>query len=133
MKIQDYTKEMVDEKSFIDMAYTLLHDKGSTMNLYDIIDEFKSLTSAFWMKVNVKIPWVDIEYVVCFPKVVIVVASISPSKNSSTRFNLFTHIPCHRPIVVPSVVIDAGIIAIISPYFQSQVFNSAIISHIFVL
>ncbi|RLY82208.1 DNA-directed RNA polymerase subunit delta, partial [Staphylococcus hominis] len=24
MKIQDYTKEMVDEKSFIDMAYTLL-------------------------------------------------------------------------------------------------------------
>lgn len=34
---------MVDEKSFIDMAYTLLHDKGSTMNLYDIIDEFKSL------------------------------------------------------------------------------------------
>ena len=42
MKIQDYTKEMVDEKSFIDMAYTLLHDKGSTMNLYDIIDEFKS-------------------------------------------------------------------------------------------
>ena len=43
MKIQDYTKEMVDEKSFIDMAYTLLHDKGSTMNLYDIIDEFKSL------------------------------------------------------------------------------------------
>lgn len=43
MKIQDYTKEMVDEKSFIDMAYTLLHDKGSTMKLYDIIDEFKSL------------------------------------------------------------------------------------------
>ena len=43
MKIQDYTKEMVDEKSFIDMAYTLLHDKGSTMNLDDIIDEFKSL------------------------------------------------------------------------------------------
>ena len=33
MKIQDYTKEMVDEKSFIDMAYTLLHDKGSTMIL----------------------------------------------------------------------------------------------------
>ncbi|UDI77806.1 DNA-directed RNA polymerase subunit delta [Staphylococcus taiwanensis] len=43
MKIQDYTKEMVDEKSFIDMAYTLLHDKGTTMNLYDIIDEFRSL------------------------------------------------------------------------------------------
>lgn len=43
MKIQDYTKEMVDEKSFIDMAYTLLNDKGATMNLYDIIDEFKKL------------------------------------------------------------------------------------------
>lgn len=43
MKIQDYTKEMVDEKSFIDMAYTLLSDKGATMNLYDIIDEFKDL------------------------------------------------------------------------------------------
>ncbi len=36
MKIQDYTKEMVDEKSFIDMAYTLL-------NVNDIIDEFKDL------------------------------------------------------------------------------------------
>lgn len=43
MKIQDYTKEMVDEKSFIDMAYTLLNDKQTTMNLYDIVDEFKSL------------------------------------------------------------------------------------------
>ncbi|WP_145382525.1 DNA-directed RNA polymerase subunit delta [Staphylococcus epidermidis] len=43
MKIQDYTKEMVDEKSFIDMAYTLLNDKQTTMNLYDIIDEFKFL------------------------------------------------------------------------------------------
>src|SRR5699024_9911390 len=43
MRIQDYTKEMVDEKSFIDMAYTLLNEKGDTMNLYDIIDEFKAL------------------------------------------------------------------------------------------
>lgn len=43
MKIQDYTKEMVDEKSFIDMARTLLEEKGTTMNLYDIIDEFKAL------------------------------------------------------------------------------------------
>ncbi len=34
---------MVDEKSFIDMAYTLLNDKGETMNLYDIIDEFRAL------------------------------------------------------------------------------------------
>ena len=31
MKIQDYTKEMVDEKSFIDMAYTLLNDKQTTI------------------------------------------------------------------------------------------------------
>ena len=37
MKIKDYTKEMVDEKSFIDMAYTLLNEKGDTMNLYDIM------------------------------------------------------------------------------------------------
>ncbi|MGW7799412.1 DNA-directed RNA polymerase subunit delta [Staphylococcus xylosus] len=43
MRIQDYTKEMVDEKSFIDMAYTLLSEKNDTMNLYDIIDEFKAL------------------------------------------------------------------------------------------
>ncbi len=43
MKIQDYTKEMVDEKSFIDMVYTMLNQKGETMNLYDIIDEFKEL------------------------------------------------------------------------------------------
>ena len=28
MRIQDYTKEMVDEKSFIDMAYTLLLEKA---------------------------------------------------------------------------------------------------------
>ncbi|MDT3959554.1 DNA-directed RNA polymerase subunit delta [Staphylococcus kloosii] len=43
MKIQDYTKEMVDEKSFIDMAYSLLNEKADTMNLYDIIDEFKTI------------------------------------------------------------------------------------------
>ena len=34
---------MIDERSFIDMTYTLLHEKGATMNLYDIIDEFRSL------------------------------------------------------------------------------------------
>ena len=43
MRIQDYTKEMVDEKSFIDMAYSLLNEKADTMNLYDIIDEFKAI------------------------------------------------------------------------------------------
>ncbi|WP_281186884.1 DNA-directed RNA polymerase subunit delta [Staphylococcus schleiferi] len=43
MKLQDYTQEMVDEKSFIDMAYTLLSEQNQTMNLYDIIDEFKRI------------------------------------------------------------------------------------------
>lgn len=43
MKLQDYTKEMVDEKSFINMTYKLLKEKNTTMNLYDIIDEFKRL------------------------------------------------------------------------------------------
>ena len=56
MRIQDYTKEMVDEKSFIDMAYTLLHDKGSTMNLYDIIDEFKSLGNYEYDEIENRIP-----------------------------------------------------------------------------
>ncbi|RZH93986.1 DNA-directed RNA polymerase subunit delta, partial [Staphylococcus aureus] len=42
MKIQNYTKQMIDEKSFIDMAYTLLNDNDETMNLYDIIDEFRA-------------------------------------------------------------------------------------------
>ncbi|WP_462130050.1 DNA-directed RNA polymerase subunit delta [Staphylococcus pseudintermedius] len=43
MKLQDYTQEMVDEKSFIDMVYTLLSEQNATMNLYDIIDEFKRI------------------------------------------------------------------------------------------
>ncbi|MCE5754170.1 DNA-directed RNA polymerase subunit delta [Staphylococcus pseudintermedius] len=43
MKLQDYTQEMVDEKSFIDMAYTLLSEQNATMNLYDIIDEVKRI------------------------------------------------------------------------------------------
>lgn len=43
MKLQDYTQEMVDEKSFIDMAYTFLSEQNQTMNLYDIIDEFKRI------------------------------------------------------------------------------------------
>lgn len=43
MKLQDYTQEMMDEKSFIDMAYTLLSEQNETMNLYDIIDSFKRI------------------------------------------------------------------------------------------
>lgn len=43
MRIEDYTKEMVDEKSFIDMAYLLLKERNETMNLYDVIDEFKRI------------------------------------------------------------------------------------------
>ena len=30
-------------RSHLSIAYTLLNDKQTTMNLYDIIDEFKSL------------------------------------------------------------------------------------------
>ena len=43
MKLKDFTKEMVDEHSFIEMAYILLTENGKETNLYDMIDEFKSL------------------------------------------------------------------------------------------
>lgn len=43
MKLQEYTQEMMDEKSFIDMAYTLLSEQNETMNLYDIIASFKRI------------------------------------------------------------------------------------------
>lgn len=41
MKISEYTKEMMNEHSFIDMAYLYLLEKGKDQGLYDIIDEFK--------------------------------------------------------------------------------------------
>ncbi|WP_436857800.1 DNA-directed RNA polymerase subunit delta [Mammaliicoccus sciuri] len=43
MKLKDFTKEMVDEHSFIEMAYILLTENGKETNLYDMIDEFKIL------------------------------------------------------------------------------------------
>ncbi|TDL95421.1 DNA-directed RNA polymerase subunit delta [Macrococcus carouselicus] len=43
MKISEYTKEMMNEHSFIDMAYLYLMEKGKDQGLYDIIDEFKKI------------------------------------------------------------------------------------------
>ena len=43
MKISEYTKEMMDESSFIDMAYLYLTEKGKDVNLYDMIDEFQTI------------------------------------------------------------------------------------------
>lgn len=43
MKLKDFTKEMVDEHSFIEMAYIYLNENGKETNLYDMVDEFKRL------------------------------------------------------------------------------------------
>ncbi|PKE50526.1 DNA-directed RNA polymerase subunit delta [Macrococcoides caseolyticum] len=43
MKISEYTKEMMDENSFIDLAYMALSEKGKEVNLYELIDEFKAI------------------------------------------------------------------------------------------
>ncbi|MCG1009878.1 DNA-directed RNA polymerase subunit delta [Salinicoccus sp. ID82-1] len=43
MRLDKYTKEMMDENSFIDMSYIYLQDKGKEANLYDIIDKFKGI------------------------------------------------------------------------------------------
>lgn len=43
MKIDSYTKEMMDESSFIDMSYIYLQEVGKDTNLYDIIDKFKEI------------------------------------------------------------------------------------------
>ncbi|UBH12934.1 DNA-directed RNA polymerase subunit delta [Macrococcus armenti] len=43
MKISEFTKEMMDENSFIDLAYMALSEKGKEVNLYDLIDEFKTI------------------------------------------------------------------------------------------
>ncbi|AQL55682.1 DNA-directed RNA polymerase subunit delta [Abyssicoccus albus] len=43
MKIKDYTKEMINENSFIEMAYLYLKEKKSPQSLYTMIDEFKSI------------------------------------------------------------------------------------------
>ncbi|MCD2138139.1 DNA-directed RNA polymerase subunit delta [Salinicoccus halitifaciens] len=43
MRIDNYSKEMMDENSFIDMSYIYLQDKGEDTDLYDIIDKFKEV------------------------------------------------------------------------------------------
>lgn len=43
MRIDSYTKEMMDESSFIDMSYIFLQDIGKDTDLYDIIDKFKAV------------------------------------------------------------------------------------------
>ncbi len=43
MRIDSYTKEMMDESSFIDMSYIFLQDVGKDTDLYDIIDKFKAV------------------------------------------------------------------------------------------
>ncbi|WP_414042271.1 DNA-directed RNA polymerase subunit delta [Macrococcus sp. EM39E] len=43
MKISEYTKQMIDESSFIDLAYIYLTEKGKEVNLYDLIDEFQAI------------------------------------------------------------------------------------------
>ncbi len=43
MRIDNYSKEMMDENSFIDMSYIYLQDKGEDTDLYDIVDKFKEV------------------------------------------------------------------------------------------
>ena len=42
-EIKDFTKEMVDEHSFIEMAYIYLSENSKETNLYDMVDEFKRI------------------------------------------------------------------------------------------
>ncbi len=43
MRLDDYSKEMMDENSFIDMSHIYLQEQGKEKNLYDIIDKFKEV------------------------------------------------------------------------------------------
>src|SRR5699024_12612292 len=43
MRLDNYTKEMMDENSFIDMSHIYLEDVGKDSNLYDMIDKFKEI------------------------------------------------------------------------------------------
>lgn len=43
MRLDDYSKEMMDENSFIDMSHIYLQEQGKEKNLYDIIDKFKKV------------------------------------------------------------------------------------------
>lgn len=43
MKLDDYSKEMIDESSFIDMSHIYLEEIGKETHLYDIVDKFKEI------------------------------------------------------------------------------------------
>lgn len=43
MRLDSYTKEMMDENSFIDMSHIYLEDKGEDTNLYEMVDKFKEV------------------------------------------------------------------------------------------
>ena len=43
MRIDNYSKEMMDENSFIDMSFIYLEDKEKDADLYEIIDKFKEV------------------------------------------------------------------------------------------
>lgn len=43
MRLDSYTKEMMDENAFIDMSHIYLEDLGKETDLYDIIDKFKEI------------------------------------------------------------------------------------------
>lgn len=43
MRLDSYTKEMMDEHSFIDMSHIYLEDKGTETNLYEMVDKFKEV------------------------------------------------------------------------------------------
>lgn len=43
MKLDDFTKEMIDENSFIDMSHIYLEEVGKVTHLYDIVDKFKDI------------------------------------------------------------------------------------------
>lgn len=43
MRLDSYTKEMMDEYSFIDMSHIYLEDKGKETNLYEMTDKFKEI------------------------------------------------------------------------------------------
>lgn len=43
MKLDEFTKEMIDEQAFIDMAYIYLEELGKETDLYSIIDKFQEI------------------------------------------------------------------------------------------
>lgn len=43
MRLDEFTKEMIDEQAFIDMAYIYLDDLEKETDLYSIIDKFQEI------------------------------------------------------------------------------------------